>query len=78
MLQISSTLEVVLSYSKRELNYIFMLQLGKDGRNLKAGSILESQQASAIEGIIEVQCSGIQRMPLRNAYGTTYCTIEHP
>lgn len=55
-----------------------MLQLGKDRRNLKAGSILESQQASAIEGIIEVQCSGIQRMPLRNAYGTTYCTTEHP
>lgn len=48
-----STLEeVVLSYSERELNYNFMLQLGKDRRNLKAGRILESQQASAIERII--------------------------
>lgn len=53
MLQIPSTLEeVVLSYSERELNYNFILQLGSDRRNLKAGRNLESQQASATEGMI--------------------------
>lgn len=53
MLQIPCTLEeVVLTYFEKELNCNFMLQPGKDRRNLKAGRILESQQVSATEGTI--------------------------